>query len=593
MSVTETEQEIAEQSADSKGKKTARDYFVIVLCILGVCASLFMFQRDMFRTFRSSSPTAGIVTAKQNTVMRLLSDIMVWDRLYTQAPVYNGDLVYIARLSGATLKLGSDGTDGIELGEYTMIRIHSSSRVDLISGSANISVRSNRGFQLAIGDNVIEASSGTVLNASSDDGFTLRVRAGDARVIRDGQVQTAPAGSIIILNTQGDSGSYLPEARPGDFLPALDLRLPTSEGFVVIGDDSEDHYFTWVHSLSAEYYLFQISANRDLSNPIISEKLRENYYVYRKGETALSPGRYYWSVLYVDAAGNTSPPSEMRTFTATTDKNQQHTENSGLTFTEVTEPVQTAVVENALSETVSPAPVERQQQTSSRLTLQAPANNAAIAGLTALRQPTTFRWSTDEDLTSSRFVLSRRNNPTVGRAEIEITNPGRTLTVPRIGEGVWYWTVEGRTRDGRTVTSAPRQLRVQTIPLLPAPRNRLPASGYQIGADEFRQNRAIVFSWAQVSGANSYILTIMKDAIPRKIQIFQTDPIRGLSYTLENYSMFDDSGSYSWRVEAVFYNSNSGVIEQRGNQGENNFSLDVPLPSRVHPRSTGVLYGTQ
>jgi hypothetical protein len=121
----------------------------------------------------------------------------------------------------------------------------------------------------------------------------------------------------------------------------------------------------------------------------------------------------------------------------------------------------------------------------------------------------------------------------------------------------------------------------------------LPASGFQIGADEFRQRIPIVFSWSQVSGANSYILTILKDGIPRKTQIFQTDLIRGLSYTLENYSMFDASGSYSWSIEAVFYNSNSGVIEQRGNPGENNFALNVPSPSRVRPRSTGVLYGTQ
>jgi len=225
-----------------------------------------------------------------------------------------------------------------------------------------------------------------------------------------------------------------------------------------------------------------------------------------------------------------------------------------------------------------------------RLRLISPENNVVISGLTALRQPTVFRWATDEEVESSRFVLSRRPNPLSGRPDIDIQNPGRAVSVPNLTEGVWYWTVEAHSKDGRPITAtAPRQIRVQPIPLLPAPGNRLPGAGFVIGPDELRLREGIVFSWSRVDGANSYILSILKDGFPRKQQIFQTEPIRDLSFTFDDYSLFDDSGTFYWQVEAVSYRD--GVAEQRGTPGENKFTLDVPRPGRVKTKKTGVLYG--
>ncbi|GBU27953.1 hypothetical protein R84B8_01506 [Treponema sp. R8-4-B8] len=81
----------------------------------------------------------------------------------------------------------------------------------------------------------------------------------------------------------------------------------------------------------------------------------------------------------------------------------------------------------------------------------------------------------------------------------------------------------------------------------------------------------------------------MKDAFPRRQQILQTDPIGELTYTFNDYSVFDDSGTFYWQVEAVSYRD--GIMEQRGTPGENKFMLDVPRPGRVKTKKTGVLYG--
>jgi hypothetical protein len=235
-------------------------------------------------------------------------------------------------------------------------------------------------------------------------------------------------------------------------------------------------------------------------------------------------------------------------------------------------------------------PQKQTPQQPLRLRLISPENNVVIAGLTALRQPVVFRWATDEDVEFSRFVLSRRSNPLSGRPEIDIQNPGRAIPIPNLAEGVWYWTIEARSKDGSPITAAsPRQIRVQPIPLLPTPGNRLPASGFVLGPEELRQREGIVFSWSRVEGANAYFVSIMKDGFPRKQQILQTDPIRELTYTFDDYSVFDDSGTFFWQVEAVSYRD--GIVEQRGTPGENRFVLDVPRPGRVKTKKTGVMYG--
>jgi len=225
-----------------------------------------------------------------------------------------------------------------------------------------------------------------------------------------------------------------------------------------------------------------------------------------------------------------------------------------------------------------------------RLSLLSPAPGAVLSGFTTLSQPTTFRWETSEDVARSRFIISRNANPYTGRAEVEILNPDRTVTVNQLGEGLWYWTVEAYTSDGRPIIAGePRQLRVQPIPLFDAPQLILPQRGHRIGAEQLRQQRDIKFSWSQVEGANAYILTITRESDLRRYQIFQSDLLDKTDYTFDELGIFDLDGEYIWQVEAVRSNS-EGIIEQRGRPGESNFILDIP-PPRVQTGETGILYG--
>jgi hypothetical protein len=199
------------------------------------------------------------------------------------------------------------------------------------------------------------------------------------------------------------------------------------------------------------------------------------------------------------------------------------------------------------------------------ITLESPAAGTVLPGLTALRQPTIFRWSTDVEIGRSKFVLSRNPNPLRGRpaVEVEIPNRGRTVTVPpnRLGEGNWYWTVEAWTPDNIRLNDAvPRRLRVEAIPLLPAPGNRQQELGTQ---------GELVFSWSAVTGANAYIFTLKRGGE----EIVRNGPSPETGYILNvNDSNRLDEGTFVWQVEAV--NRQNGTVEQRGRIGENTFIVD-------------------
>jgi hypothetical protein len=210
------------------------------------------------------------------------------------------------------------------------------------------------------------------------------------------------------------------------------------------------------------------------------------------------------------------------------------------------------------------------------LTLESPVDGTVLPGLTALRQPTVFRWSTSEEVGRSRFVLSRNSNPLRGRPAEERLNPGQTVSLNRLGEGIWYWTVEAWTPEGiRINAGATQRLRVEAIPLLPAPGNRQPNEGHRISVSELQTQGGLVFSWSGVNGANEYIFTLFRETNGRQQQIVQTNLLSSPTRWIPNkndITTFLDGGTLVWRVEAV--NRRNGTIEQHGRIVVNTFYVD-------------------
>jgi hypothetical protein len=351
------------------------------------------------------------------------------------------------------------------------------------------------------------------------------------------------------------------------------LLNPAMDRLFFYQDALPDLRFEWSELAEASHYILEASNTPDFANPRIMTRVETVSF----SDSSLGQGTWYWRVMPV--------------FPAVYEGSASYSPAASFRIDRIEVPEVEELPEPVVEE---PPPVEPEPEIAPviippEIRLISPAAGASIAGLTALRQQTEFRWDTDSDPQRSRFVLSRNSNPLQGRPEVEISNPGRTVRLDRLGEGVWYWTVEAQDSNGLTAAAAPRRIQVLAIPLLPAPGNRVPAEGQRFGIEELRTQRSIVFRWAAVQGANGYIFTLYQQTAAGRRQIIRRPAENRTTWTLDDLSVLD-SGTFVWQVEAVNLGRND-AIEQRGRVTDSTFVMDIPLPGPVMIEEAGILYG--
>jgi hypothetical protein len=230
------------------------------------------------------------------------------------------------------------------------------------------------------------------------------------------------------------------------------------------------------------------------------------------------------------------------------------------------------------------------------VTLDYPANSAVFDGLRAYYEPDTLRWSSQDDVGSSSFILSTRSD-FGGTPVMLVRNPQQRITLPRLAAGTYYWTIRAESPDGYDISAAtPGRFRVLPIPLLPLAANRLPADGKVIGAAELRANRRIAFSWDAVAGATGYMFSIVSADTGRILA--QQGPMPETTWTLADLTLLD-VGTFVWQVEAVMADSAMAgrgapaTIFRRGEISENRFTIDFTPPGVPRVQDPGVLYGKE
>jgi hypothetical protein len=627
------------------------DFLVILLCLSGAAASFNLFRLDLFQTLDSKNEEpVGIVIVKNNIVQRRMSDRVLWDRLSVASPAYIGDLIRVAEFSDATLIIANSQ---IDLGENTLIRIQRPQdgegpiRIELSQGSLGLATGAEEGtITLDLMGRQVQAGPGTALTAAAgESGMALQVREGTAVFVEETRSRELSTGTMIALDLEGterrdpavvvtlprSNARYLksrPEPLPVAFAwnrinlePDDPLRLEIaldrnftqlsrrienlgagaetaldaglwhwrlsfgdtvlSSGRISVADAAgpallnpamdrlfryqEDSpvnlRFEWSETEEASHYILEVSDAQDFADPRIRKQVDAVFLT----DSSLGPGTWYWRVMPV--------------FSSVYEGSAAFSSAALFRIEQLDNP----------EEIVNSPPPEPAPVIPPEIRLVSPAGGTTLAGLTALRQQTVFRWDLTGEAAKSRFVLSRNPKPFQGRPEVEILNPDRTINLARLGEGVWYWTVEAEDPEGVAVAAEPLRLEVLPIPLLPAPGNRLPAEGHRIGLEELQARRNIVFRWSAVQGANGYILTLYQQTASGRRQIIQRSAENRTSWTLEDLSVLD-SGTFVWQVEAVNMGRND-AIEQQGRAGENTFVMDIPLPGQVRIEDTGTLYG--
>jgi len=626
------------------------DFLVVIFCLSIVVFALNLFRLDLFQTLSlQNEKPVGTITIKNNIVQRRLTDRVLWDRLVVESPVYLGDLIRVAELSSATLTM--EGQQ-IDLNENTLIRIQRSPegeslQIELSEGNLGIITSNEGNLQLNIMGRIVEASAGTTLSATAGkEGIAVQVSEGTAAFIEEGKSKQISSGSMIALDEKGternDPAAVVRQPRPNaryvkgtkepisivfrwnriNLQPADTLLLEISmdknfERDVVViedlnasaeialeaglwnwrlshkrailssgtltvveasgikllspaigtmfryQDEQPSLRFQWSEIDEASHYNIEISSKQDFSAPQINREISAPFFV----DSGLGQGTWYWRVKPI--------------FSSAFEGNAAFSLES---FFQIEKGADRDTAPIALVEPermITPVPLE--------LRLLSPGQGTRLPGLTALREQTNFTWDADGEVKSSRFILSRNSNPLLGTPVIEIIDPKKSISLDRLGEGVWYWTIEAQSPNGLVNSAEPRELRIQPIPLLSAPANRRPQNRHLFDIEQLRTQRNIVFRWASVAGANAYVFTLYEQNAAGVQRQINRDTVTSTSWTLEDITVLS-RGSFFWQVEAVNRNRDN-TIEQRGVLGMNSFTIDIPAPRPVQMKDPGVLYG--
>lgn len=98
-------------------------------------------------------------------------------------------------------------------------------------------------------------------------------------------------------------------------LTAAELLSPTNGNTLTARSDGNDLFFSWKNEEEATSYTVRVSASRDMSNPVITQQTRNNFFTYSPRENVLQEGQYFWQVSYQDSEGFAAPVSPSWAFT--------------------------------------------------------------------------------------------------------------------------------------------------------------------------------------------------------------------------------------------------------------------------------------
>ena len=439
------------------------DVFVVILCLSGMAVSLYLFQNDFFMSLRSMNiDPVGIVSIKFNTVQRRLQDRMIWDRLIKESPVYNGDLIRIARHSGAMLDLDNNY---VSLGENTLIRVEISENtflIDFMSGEIDItSSMTSKPVFLSIGDKVVEAVPGSVFGAVlSKEGTVLRVTDGSARIVQDGVISELPAGSVVV---QDPRGNEIKEPMAAVFRPGLNARFLKTGAFPLNVE------FSWARiNMKAEDRLrLEIAENRSFSS--ITHSFNN---LNSSVSAAINSGVWYWRLSLMPTAetqsgGGARPAGKVLT-------------SGRLTVTD--------------AQPASPVgPYEG-------YIYNAGNSNPEVQ----------LRWSAIPD--ASYYSLQVSSSPDFSNLKISVNVYGTSYIKSNLEPGRWYWRVRPvlpSVFEGETQFSAASYFLIEK-----SARPAAPSLGFPLAESAVVTSgeRDIYFSWAAVREAAFYTFLISKES---------------------------------------------------------------------------------
>ncbi|MCR4790311.1 MAG: FecR family protein [Treponemataceae bacterium] len=216
-----------------------------------------------------------------------------------------------------------------------------------------------------------------------------------------------------------------------------------------------------------------------------------------------------------------------------------------------------------------------------------PENKVVLDGVEAIKHPGKASWDFMAKAKNTELVIYK-NKVRDENIVFSVKNPEKTVQLPRLYEGTYYWCVKGQTLDDFDVSSIEtRSFKVSEISKMPMVQISEPAKNAVLDGEYFRLNHAIVFRWERVPACDRYELTF-KD---RRGKVYFTKYFdkNTTEFILDDLSILNDyKPKIYWSIEAqTLY---EGDLFQNGLVQNQNFTIDLPAV-QVKTKKAGTMYG--
>lgn len=322
----------------------------------------------------------------------------------------------------------------------------------------------------------------------------------------------------------------------------------------------------------------------DLAAPeILSPAQNQELMIYNYAPVSVSwktvPDSEYYSVKICDSKGEIVKKKD-----SVRDTSTQFVLEDG---------VYTCSVQAVASETRMSAVNERSfsVRAPSNILAQSPASGTRISGLTALRNPVIFTWIPGKDkATGYKFILSKLQRDGSTKVVNSVETSKNTLSLNRLTEGTYYWKVAASTGTGIPIDSKTLSFTIGMTPSLETPVLESPVRNFVVDGAYLKKNRALEFSWKEVTGATSYNFVLYKrDSSGGRKTVYTEKNTKASSVRIKNLSILD-VGTFEWAVTPYSY-AKDGYLEQRGETAVRQFKIDFASPTRVEAVKPGKMYG--
>jgi len=191
----------------SKHKTNSKflDLVVVIVSLTVIFFDLFLFVKELNRTFERMDTPIATIEYKYKTVQRKFNDRAVWDRPVQNSYLYNGDTIRTANEASATIHfLGNeDASNVVEVDSNTMVQIfakNEESELNLNLGSVSAKTANNN-LRLKSDNADINIEKGSVLHVQKGDAESLQLAVEEGSVSvtgsTSGETEVFEAGSVL------------------------------------------------------------------------------------------------------------------------------------------------------------------------------------------------------------------------------------------------------------------------------------------------------------------------------------------------------------------------------------------------------------